>query len=142
MLLCTLWNYIVAIPGYQLVRRDRDQHGGGVVVYIKNNLPFTITLTHPSAELLIVELKLRRSSVLCGTCYHPPSSDISGLTSIESALEQLAPSKLKSLVLLGDFNIDRSPTSKHPLLNIIMSIRPCQFNYLFNGRPTLHIHLQ
>ena len=35
-----------------VVRRDRDQHGGGVAVYIENNLPFTITLTHLSTELL------------------------------------------------------------------------------------------
>ena len=49
----------------------------------------------------------------------PPSANASLLADVESALEQLSPSRLKSLVLLGDFNIDRSPTSSHPLLHIL-----------------------
>ena len=60
--------------------------------------------------------------MLCGVFYLPPSSDGSDLSSVETTLEQLSPSKLKSLTLLGDFNIDRSPSSRHPLLNNIMSI--------------------
>ena len=112
----------LAIPGYHLLRRDRDRHGGGVAIFIWDNFPFTIILSHTSAELLVVEIQLRRSPVLCGIFYRPPSSDVSVLTSVESALEQLSPSKQDSLVLLGDFNIDRSPSSKHPQLNILLSI--------------------
>ena len=118
----TISNSELFIPGYQLVRRDRDRHGGGVGLYIRDNLSFSLLFSHPSAELLIVELNLRHSSMLCGVFYRPPSSDGSDLSSVETALEQLSPSKLKSLTLLGDFNIDRSPSSRHPLLNNIMSI--------------------
>ena len=112
----------VMVPGYQLVRRDRNRHGGGIAMYIQDHLPFTITLSHANAELLVIELCLRRSMVLCGLFYRPPSSDVSVLTDVEPALEQLPPSKTRTLVLLGDFNIDRSPTSSHPLLPILLSI--------------------
>ena len=118
----TISNSELFIPGYQLVRRDRDLHGGGVGLYIRDNLSFSLLFSHPSAELLVVELNLRHSSMLCGVFYLPPSSDGSDLSSVETALEQLSPSKLKSLTLLGDFNIDRSPSSRHPLLNNITSI--------------------
>ena len=60
--------------------------------------------------------------MVCGLLYRPPSVNASLLANVESALEQLSPSRLKSLVLLGDFNIDRSPTSSHPLLHILNSI--------------------
>jgi exonuclease III len=32
----------VEIPGYDIVRRDRNRNGGGVGIYIRNNIPFTI----------------------------------------------------------------------------------------------------
>ena len=105
-----------------MVRRDWDRHGGGVALFISDNLSFYVVLSHPSAEFLITELKFQCSSLLYGVFYRPPSSDGSDMTSIESSLEQLSPSKLRSLIPVGDFNIDQSPTSKHPLLNNIMSI--------------------
>ena len=58
----------LVIPGYHVVRRDRDRHGGGVALFITDCIPFSIALRHASAELLVVELRLRsnRSPVLCG----------------------------------------------------------------------------
>ena len=118
----TISNNELMVPGYQLVHRDRDRPGGGIALYVRDHLPFTIILSHAHVELLIIELRLRSSTVLCGLVYRPPSSDASVLSDVESALEQLPPSKLKSLVLLGDFNIDHSSTSSHPSLPILNSI--------------------
>ena len=33
-------NRLVEIPGYDIVRRDRNRHGGGVAIYIRNNLVY------------------------------------------------------------------------------------------------------
>ena len=114
----------LAIPGYHLVRRDRDRHGGGIALFIADCIPFSVALRHATAELLVVELRLHsnRSPMLCGILYRPPSSDTSVLLSVESALEQLSPPSESSFILLGDINIDRSSSSKHPLLNILLSI--------------------
>ena len=31
----------ICIPDYELTRLDRDRHGGGVIVYVADHLPFT-----------------------------------------------------------------------------------------------------
>ena len=98
-------------------------HGGGIALYVQEHLYFNMIVSHRSAEVLIVELPLGRSRVVCGLLYCPPSSNASLLADVESALEQLSPSRLKSLVLLGDFNIDRSPTSSHPFYNSIDGLK-------------------
>jgi hypothetical protein len=36
----------ISIPGYKLVRRDRNRNGGGVVIYMfKNTSPFWLEMT-------------------------------------------------------------------------------------------------
>ena len=30
----------VRISGYDIIRRDRNRHGGGVAIYIRNNIPY------------------------------------------------------------------------------------------------------
>ena len=44
--------------------------------------------------------------MLCGLFYRPPSSDRSILAQLESSLDELPPSLSKSLLLVGDFNVD------------------------------------
>ena len=34
----------LVIPGYHVVRRDRDRHGGGVAMFITDCIPFSIVL--------------------------------------------------------------------------------------------------
>ena len=108
--LCETWlddsikNDEVAIEGYVLVRRDRNRHGGGIGVYIRESLSFSQTLIHASVEFLLISLNLKSWNLLCGLFYRPPSSP-HAVATLESALESLPPAKLKSLILLGDFNI-------------------------------------
>ena len=94
------------IPGFSLVHRDRDRHGGGVAIFIHNSVQSTIHLKHPTIELLLLDLKLKSSKITCGLYYRPPSSTQSDLASLEATLDELPPSCAKSLLLLGDFNID------------------------------------
>lgn len=49
----------VDISGYNIIRKDRNRHGGGVAIYILNSLPFSpLHLTHVGLELLAVECLL------------------------------------------------------------------------------------
>ena len=58
--ICETWldesisNDEVFIPGFTLIRRDRNRHGGGIAIFIYNSVRFTILLKHPSIELLLV----------------------------------------------------------------------------------------
>ena len=35
----------IHIPGYVITRKDRNRHGGGVALYIKENISFSVRLT-------------------------------------------------------------------------------------------------
>ena len=68
--LCETWlddsikNDEVAIEGYVLVRRDRNRHGGGIGMYIRENLSFSRIQIHPSIEFLLISLKLKFGNLL------------------------------------------------------------------------------
>ena len=70
-------------------------------MYIRET-SFSQTVIHPSIEFLLISLIWE--SLMC-LFYRPPSYSHSVAT-LESALESLPPAKLKSLILLGEFNID------------------------------------
>ena len=65
------------ISGFNLLRLDRNQHGGGIVLYIKNIFSHNIIfLGNCTFECIVV-------SVLIGSCkfcicllYRPPSSSV------------------------------------------------------------------
>ena len=77
-------------------------------------MPKTIYIVTSSYPTTVQNSLSSNSNVMCGLLYHPPSAKASLLAEVESALEQMSPSRLKSLVLLGGFNIDHSPTSHYP----------------------------
>ena len=94
------------IPGFSLLRRDRHRHVGGIAFFIHDCIPFIAHANHSTLELSSVEFKFQTLNLLCCLFYHPPSSDISILTDLESFLEQLPVSRQHSLLLLGDFNVN------------------------------------
>ena len=103
---CQVDDSELIIPGCTIVRRDRSRHGGGIVTYIHDSISFSIYLNHPTIEFHLINLKLKRKSIMYGLFYRPPSSDNSDLYLLEESLQQLSPSHMSSLVLVGDFNID------------------------------------
>ena len=68
----------IAIDGYDVYRRDRsnDVRGGGVCLYVKTMLSFTLTndLVVNDIEALWGEIKCMKSSFLVSVMYRPPNS--------------------------------------------------------------------
>ena len=87
-------------------------------IYVNIIIPFSILLKHPSIELLLVNIKLKHQNVTCGVYYKPPSAHQSDLGHLETAIEELLPSCSKSLLLMGDFNIDLINGNHHQLDSI------------------------
>ena len=88
-------------------RKDRTNHGGGVLVYLSNDL---FHKRKPELEVFCdesiwVEIKARNDSVLLGVFYSPRTSDanfLNGLNrNIEKALEIST-----NVIVLGDLNED------------------------------------
>ena len=50
----------IAVSGYNLLRVDRNRHGGGVALYIKNHITFNLRedLTHDDTESIWIEVRL------------------------------------------------------------------------------------
>ena len=95
----------VSIDGYNLIRRDRDGHAGGVCAYIRDDLAFNVRqdLNNSDLEDLWLEILLPKSKPLyIGICYRTNNNN-KFLDCLESTL-----SKLRSdcdFLILGDINI-------------------------------------
>ena len=106
----------ISIPGYNLFRLDRGEHGGGVAVYARKELSFVRRddLEMEEVEGLWLELFLPKSrGVLIGTFYRPPNTSKYHDSDFMSKLEvelSTATSTDKEVIILGDFNCDLLPT--------------------------------
>ncbi|CAC5378070.1 unnamed protein product [Mytilus coruscus] len=74
----TITNTEANIAGYTILRKDRNICGGGVCMYIKENLAFTtmnLDEINNNDEFLCIELLLPKSKpIFVGTCYRPPQN--------------------------------------------------------------------
>ena len=90
--------------GYSIFRRERDRHGGGVLIFIKHDLPAVRQHDlETDCELIWIELKDATSKILLGTFYRPPSSNSEYLAQLQTSLAKIPCSQ--PVVLCGDFNV-------------------------------------
>jgi hypothetical protein len=95
------------IDGFRLVRLDRDRHGGGVAMYIKNSLFFSILLLAPETEFLVVSICSFAGNVCIALAYRPPSSTVVYFDII-NLLNDLKINSFSNFLFLGDLNFDVS----------------------------------
>ena len=91
------------IPGYQLIRLDRNRHGGGVLMFITTHLSFSILPGCEDLELLSVVVRQESCKVCISLFYRPPNSLSFVLDSFQSYLESLAIHQYTNFIVLGDF---------------------------------------
>ena len=97
-----------SIAGYsEAIRLDRDSNGGGLMLFIRDDLPHRELKSHKlpkTVEGFFVEITLRKSKWLIGAGYNPHKEGISNfLNHIGIALDKFLPS-YENILLLGDFN--------------------------------------
>ena len=96
----TIPNAEVLLPGYSLLRNDRNRRGDGVAIYISTSIRFVSRpdLKSNSIETLWIELfPCSKRSILICCAYRPPSQsgffkDV--LTECDLALSLLSPAKI------------------------------------------------
>ena len=108
-------NKDLCIKGYNCERLDRkSKRGGGLLIYIKNNLSYTRCLDMES-EIESIWLKLNlnfRKPVLLNYVYRPPNSPQSWIDDYEKQLT-LAESSNYDWYALGDYNIIFTPPNNY-----------------------------
>ena len=106
------------MEGYNLVRQDRHvnspRKGGGLCVYLKNNLAYEIvgenaTRVTKDYEVLGVVIKppnMKKINIL--RVYRPPEGNVNNLMEyLEGAIGELNRDRHET-ILIGDFNMDYS----------------------------------
>ena len=95
----------IFISDYCLLHCDRNRNGGGVCMYIRNDIPFSHRhdLGSDDLELLCCDLLLPKSKpIVVGVCYRPPKQN----DFIEKLEEEMLKIRTDSeIYLFGDFNI-------------------------------------
>ena len=100
----------VQIPSYNNFRKDRTRHGGGVCCYVNDYLVAKrrVDLEIDSIELIWIEIKLKNSKMLVGTCYRPPGMSLDEvenfISQFQDSLNKALAAGFKQTVILGDFN--------------------------------------
>lgn len=123
---------LLPINGYHFFRRDRKGKGGGIAVYLKDNIKAEVLKINiapkSNIEHLWIRFKVYNINVICGIVYRAPHrkkrpsriSDFMG--DLDEILSLLAPTA-DLFVCMGDFNIN--------LLNVNNPLDKCFSAYNF-----------
>ena len=101
------------ITSFVLHRKDRNAHGGGVITYIRSDLPhrrrFDIELNINAIELIILEVQLYKKEkwFIC-SCYKPPSIKDSVFEKSFSELLNSLHIESPHILIIGDINFAMS----------------------------------
>ena len=106
----------LSIPGFQpIVRDDRvDMHGGGVAVFCRDTINFSVCPTLRSPNLpkdcscVWIKIQLHHFTFLVGTYYRPPgqSADLRNafLDALGNSISLAVEANVSGIFILGDFN--------------------------------------
>ncbi|MCG7882866.1 MAG: hypothetical protein JAY96_14895 [Candidatus Thiodiazotropha endolucinida] len=101
-------------------RKDRSNHGGGVMIYLNSNLIHSrrTDLEVFCNESIWVEVKVNHINYLIGLFYSPRTADIDFFHNLNLNIEE-ALDVSKNLIVLGDLNEDLMNPNFHSLKDLI-----------------------
>ena len=115
-----------AFENYRTIRRDRaKRRGGGVAMFVKKSLSFTVLEKSDHFEIIWVCIESSPKSVIIGLLYHPPRHnypELSLLKYLENKVTAFNERHPDSVILIaGDFNqLSESQLVEHTALyNIV-----------------------
>ena len=96
----------ISLTDYQVFRRDRNRHGGGIAVYAHCSMSCKVLLKGGpfSLELISIVFLYQSPFSLC-FFYRPPSSPVS-FDDLCTTLQIIDPANFSRFLLLGDFNVN------------------------------------
>ena len=112
----------VSIEGYNLLRYDRNRHGGGVACYVRNDICYSTKCIFSSLiENITIDILLPQSKpITIGILYRPPSQH----DFLEKLSESLKSIKLEDneLYILGDLNYNLLQNGEYIFDNLRNSV--------------------
>ncbi|XP_074038462.1 uncharacterized protein [Leptinotarsa decemlineata] len=102
-------NLAVAIPGYTFFRMDRSTRGGGIGIYVKNNISsrmFDLNSINEHCEQLWIQIKINNILFAIGNLYRPPKGNLASfINSIDDSLSQIT-AMVDEIICFGDMNVN------------------------------------
>lgn len=90
---------------YTRIRLDRNRHGGGLIIFIKNGIKIKRTFFHKEIELIYFQLEIKNQKFNFIYCYRSPClKETQYLDKLEDFLQTL--NLNESLFVIGDLNMD------------------------------------
>ena len=86
----TIADNLLGVDGYALHRRDRDRHGGGVAVYVRDSLKHHRRRDIPEGGLEFIGIEVEPTKAqpfIVAAWYRPPSDPIESFAKLEGNLE-------------------------------------------------------
>ncbi|MCP4493074.1 MAG: hypothetical protein GY820_38115, partial [Gammaproteobacteria bacterium] len=109
----------VSIPGYSLLRLDRNRNGGGVAILARDYLNLTKFVYSSTSEILAGQIYSKCGKITVLSCYKPPKEDAHVFcSSLTDFLATLGAENTARSVICGDFNLDPTKPESAPLLKI------------------------
>ncbi len=131
------------MPGYALVYNNRnDNRGGGVAMYIKNNIKFKsrpdLDFNNNIINSKFIEISnINTKNVIVGTVYRAPNSDTdSYLEYFSSMTTILQRNSNKIHFIMGDFNFDLFKLGQNNLVDTFLHSKLSNFLYPLISLPT------
>ena len=138
-----------AVEGYNLLRQDRTDSSGGLMTYVRSDLPHIrradFEINNDCFQSLCIEISVNKEIWLVNTIYRPPSSSLEeySLALHSSADKMLVRSG--NLIIMGDTNINTLNPSKASFVNDFMNTfsftQMVREPTCFKGNPTLIDHI-
>lgn len=100
-------NKEVNLPSYNIIRRDRNRNGGGVCLYIRDDVHFNhrSELAREGQQVACVDLILPKTQpIIVGVCYRPPKQQ-NFYERFETLCSEINVAN-NECFFLGDFNTD------------------------------------
>ena len=114
----------VSIPGHTVLRCDRNFHGGGVAIYLRDiKFEYITDLKTDNLKMICIELKPKCSKpFILLAWYRPPNYETETLTEVNILLETLEKEQ-KETLLIGDVNCnDLDLVGKNKVLETLRNI--------------------
>ena len=116
----TIHDSEIKIPGYVIERTDRNRHGGGVAIYIKDDIHYIrrcdIENINDTGSVWLEIKQIRKKPIVIGSLYCRSQSDVPEYLDLLSEIMDDVTNDNKEIILLGDLNCDflkKNPVTSH-----------------------------
>ena len=88
------------LPGYTIICRERNRHGGGVAIYVSTSVLFrSLVDPCPNLELIVLEFTLKSQLYTLGVIYRPPNASTDCLSNLYNYVNSMRHQNCSNLIV-------------------------------------------